>query len=450
MKVSVIGCGYLGAVHAVSMAKLGHDVIAVDIDETKIRLLASGIAPFYEPQLPELLAEGLSSGRLHFTTHPSALTEVQVHFIGVGTPQRANSKAADLQYVDQAFETLFKYAKPGSVVVGKSTVPVGTAARLDDELQKRVPGAVLIWNPEFLREGFSVQDTLHPDRVVYGLPEREGAKQAAACLDEVYVQLIREEIPFVVTDYATAELVKVSANAFLATKISFINAMAEISETVGADVTELAEAIGYDVRIGRQFLNSGIGFGGGCLPKDIRAFHARAEEVGRLDAVQFLTEVDAINERRRDRVVELVLQTVGRSDGSLDGITVACLGIAFKPGSDDTRNSPALDIIMRLHRAGAKVQATDPKAIEVARLEFPDIDYRDDAMGAFAGADVSILLTEWKEFREIDPVVAARYVAQSRIIDARNALEVKKWHEAGWEYHALGRPRVIERLVQKR
>lgn len=415
------------------MADLGHDVVGVDVDAAKIELLASGRAPFYEPGLPELLASSLASGRLTFTTDLSAVADATVHFVAVGTPQTAGSNAADLRFVDAAFEALLPYLSPGDVVVGKSTVPVGTAARLAEAVE--ATGAHLAWNPEFLREGFAVQDTLSPDRLVYGV--RPGDEASAAALDEVYATTIATGTPRVVTDFATAELVKVAANAFLATKISFINAMAEVAEATGADVTQLADAIGYDARIGRRFLNAGLGFGGGCLPKDIRAFMARGEELGVGESLGFLREVDAINLRRRDRMVQLAVDALG---GDVKGKRVAVLGLAFKPDSDDVRDSPSLDVASRLHDMGADVTATDPEAIETSRRLHPTLNYVATPQEAVAGAEVVLLLTEWREYRELDPAHIADLVDGLSILDGRNVLDPAAWRSAGWAYASLGRP----------
>jgi UDPglucose 6-dehydrogenase len=447
----VVGCGYLGAVHAAAMAELGHDVVGIDVDGTKIAALREGRAPFYEPGLPELLAAGVASGRLRFGTDAAEARGAAIHFVAVGTPQQQGRGAADLRFVEAAIDALLPQLSPGDLVVGKSTVPVGTAARLAERV--RDVGAELAWNPEFLREGYAVRDTISPDRLVYGLP-REGldelrdgeperlpadtaAARAKALLDGVYVTALAAGTPLVVTDYATAELVKVSANAFLATKISFINAMAEIAEVTGADVTRLADAIGLDERIGRRFLNAGIGFGGGCLPKDIRAFAARAEELGRGESVAFLKEVDAINLRRRDRVVELALEALG---GEPHGKRVAVLGLAFKPESDDVRDSPALDVAVRLRGLGAKVTASDPQAIENARRAHPQLTYAESAEAALADADVVVLVTEWRAYRDLDPVAVAALARGRTVVDGRNVLDAAAWRAAGWTYRGLGRP----------
>lgn len=440
MRLSVIGCGYLGAVHAVAMAKLGHEVVAIDVDASRIESLARAEAPFFEPGFAELLAEGLGSGRLTFTTEIARAAEAQVHFLAVGTPQASGSNAADLSYVYAATNSLIPYLAEGSLLVGKSTVPVGTAAELAALLAQRAPHAALAWNPEFLREGFAVQDTLQPDRIVYGVADGDPDTRDAALLDEVFARPLEQGVPRIVTDYATAELVKVAANAFLATKISFINAMAEISEIVGADVTQLADAIGHDARIGRRFLNAGVGFGGGCLPKDIRAFTARAEELGAGPSVAFLHEVDAINLRRRDRVVELALEELG---GAVSGRRVTILGASFKPDSDDVRDSPALDIAARLFELGAHVTVADPQAISNAKRKHPELNYIEDARTALSDAELVLLLTEWRQFRELDPVDTIKLVDQSvtapAIIDGRNCLDPAKWRAAGWTYRGLGR-----------
>ncbi|TFC61632.1 UDP-glucose/GDP-mannose dehydrogenase family protein [Cryobacterium sp. TMB1-7] len=437
MKISVIGCGYLGAVHASAMAELGHEVVGIDVDEEKIAALSAGRTPFFEPGLPEVLTSALATGRLRFSTDIACAEGAEVHFIAVGTPQKKGSHAADLRYVDAAVAALLPHLNPGDLVVGKSTVPVGTAARLAALIEASATGGSLAWNPEFLREGFAVQDTIAPDRLVYGVSSGEAGERAVAQLNEVYASAIATQTPLVVTDYATAELVKVAANAFLATKISFINAMAEIAEVSGADVTQLADAIGHDTRIGRRFLNAGVGFGGGCLPKDIRAFTARAEELGRGESVAFLKEVDAINLRRRQRVVDL---TVSALDRPVYNAKVAVLGLSFKPHSDDVRDSPALDVAVQLRGLGADVVATDPQAIENSRFRHPQITYSTDIEATLRDADAVVLVTEWPEFKSIDPEWAAGLVKSRTIIDGRNTLDAAAWREAGWTYYGLGRP----------
>ncbi|RJT80909.1 UDP-glucose/GDP-mannose dehydrogenase family protein [Arthrobacter cheniae] len=437
MRISVIGCGYLGAVHAACMAKLGHDVVGIDVDPRKIGELQAGRAPFFEPGLPELLEEVLATGRLKFSSSMADAKGAEVHFLCVGTPQRKGEYAADMRFVDAAFASLLDSLEPGNVVVGKSTVPVGTAARLADDLAERQLDAVLAWNPEFLREGFAVKDTLSPDRFVYGVPEGEPGSRATAALDEVYSTPLSLGTRRLVADYATAELVKAAANSFLATKISFINAMAEVCEVTGADVTVLADAIGMDERIGRKFLNAGIGFGGGCLPKDIRAFMARAGELGADQALTFLREVDDINVRRRIRVVELTRVLVG---GSLLGKRITVLGAAFKPNSDDVRDSPALSIAAQLQLQGADVTVTDPEAIDGARQRFPELTYEPHFERAMDKADALLLLTEWQEYKDITPEQAGRFVCTKNILDGRNVLEASVWRAAGWNYKGIGTP----------
>jgi UDPglucose 6-dehydrogenase len=436
MKISVIGCGYLGAVHAASMAELGHEVVGIDVDVKKVESLAKATAPFYEPGFEELLQRTLSTGRLRFSTDFGDATGAQVHFVCVGTPQKRGEYAADLRYVQGATESLIGVLGAGELVVGKSTVPVGTAARLAELVADKVPGAILAWNPEFLREGFAVEDTLNPDRLVYGLPSGAEGETARALLDEVYGPIVERGTPKVETDYATAEMVKTAANSFLATKISFINAMAELCEATGADVKLLADAIGYDDRIGRKFLNAGLGFGGGCLPKDIRAFMARAGELGADQALTFLKEVDNINMRRRIRMVELAREVCG---GSLLGKRIAVLGAAFKPDSDDIRDSPALNVAAQLQLQGAVVRVTDPAAVENSRRLWPQLEYADTAEEAADRADAVLVLTEWKQYRELDPVAFGKLVAQKHLLDGRNALDREAWTAAGWTYRALGR-----------
>lgn len=436
MRLSVIGCGYLGAVHAAAMASLGHDVVGIDVDPSRIERLSRGEAPFFEPHLEGLLAAGLASGRLRFSVDAVEAAGARVHFLAVGTPQQQGAHAADLTYVDAAVAALVPHLRAGDVVAGKSTVPVGTAARLAPEVARA--GATLVWNPEFLREGWAVKDTLEPDRLVVGTGGGGDAEAAVEQLREVYRAAIDAGTPFIVTDWATSELVKVAANSFLATKISFINAMAEIAEVAGADVTQLADAIGHDVRIGRRFLGAGIGFGGGCLPKDIRAFAARAEELGRGESVAFLREVDAINLRRRDRAVELVLAGLG---GSAFGKRITLLGAAFKPFSDDIRDSPALDVAVRLHGLGAHVTVTDPAALDNARRQHPQLTYESDRDDALRGADAVVLVTEWDLYRrELTPEHAASLTAGRVVVDGRNGWDAAAWRAAGWTYLGMGRP----------
>jgi len=432
LKLSVIGTGYLGATHAACMASLGFEVIGFDTEASKIDLLSKSKVPFYEPDLEDLLAEQIKSGRLTFTNTINDLVDADVHFICVGTPQIKGGNAADLTYVNSALDAVAKIVKPGGLVVGKSTVPVGTANRLRNRLLELNPKADLAWNPEFLREGFAVEDTLRPNRLVVGVVNDSAEK----ILKEVYASNLKENTPWVRADLPTAELVKVAANSFLATKISFINAMAEICEAAGGDVTVLAKAIGYDPRIGSRFLQAGIGFGGGCLPKDIRAFMARAEELGAKQAVEFLKEIDAINLRARQRIIELVRKDLSEN---LQGKKVAILGAAFKPDSDDVRDSPALDIAAQIQAAGAVVIVHDPKAIANAQKRFPALQFAEDINSTLKDAESVLHLTEWKIYREINPVVVKSLVKSAIMIDGRNALDRELWQSAGWKFRALGR-----------
>jgi UDPglucose 6-dehydrogenase len=418
------------------MAKLGHQVVGIDVIESQVERLSRGEAPFYEPGLPELLQESLASGRLSFSTDAAEAAGADVHFLCVGTPQKRGENAADLRYVYAAMDDLVPHLRPGDVVAGKSTVPVGTAELLADRLADSVPEAVLVWNPEFLREGKAVQDTLNPDRLVFGVPDGARGQEAAARLEQVYAHALAEGTPKIVADLPTAQLVKVAANSFLATKISFINAMAELCEATGADVTLLADAIGLDDRIGRKFLNAGLGFGGGCLPKDIRAFMARAGELGADQALTFLREVDSINMRRRVRMVDLAREECG---GSIAGRTIAVLGAAFKPESDDVRDSPALSVAAQMQLQGATVRVTDPRAIDNARKKWPDLNFAPTVRETVADAELVLVLTEWREYVALEPDDLAQYVAKKRIMDGRNCLDPQRWRAAGWTYRALGR-----------
>lgn len=422
------------------MSSLGHEVIGIDVDAEKVSGLNAGLSPFYEPGLDELLAEQISSGRLKFSTDMADAAGAKVHFVAVGTPQAHGSLSADLSYLESVIDSLLPRLESGDLVVGKSTVPVGTARRLSRHVRANSK-AHLAWNPEFLREGHAIKDTVSPDRLVYGLPKKDFGKKSASramqdALSELYHPLLANGVPLVVTDYETAELVKVSANAFLATKISFINAMAEVCEAAGGDVTQLAEALGYDARIGNKFLGAGLGFGGGCLPKDIRGFIARAEELGAGRSVAFLHEVDRINLRRRARTVELAERACA---GVLEGKKIAVLGLAFKPNSDDVRDSPALDVASTLHTKGARVRSHDPKAVFNAKKRFPRLKFARSAEDAIKDADAVLVLTEWKEYRNLDPVAAAKLVKTPVVIDGRNCLDPAQWRAAGWTYHGLGR-----------
>ena len=435
MRMTVIGCGYLGATHAASMAELGFEVLGVETQADKLELLRKGQVPFWEPGLAELLSKHVDSGRLRFTDSAAEAAEFgDVHFLAVGTPQRAESLGADVSYVNDAVEQLAPHLTRPCIVAGKSTVPVGTAQRLAAKITELAPAgaaAELVWNPEFLREGFAVEDTLRPDRLVMGVT----SDHAEQVMREVYATAIDGGCPVVVTDYATAELVKVSANAFLATKISFINAIAEVCDVTGADVVDLADAIGFDARIGRRFLNAGIGFGGGCLPKDIRAFLHRAGELGVDGTMSFLAQIDDINQGRRDKAV----QVAEAMTGGLNGARVAVWGAAFKPDSDDVRDSPALSIAGELHLRGADVSVYDPRANHTAAQRFPTLAFTDSAMQCARDADLVMHLTEWKEFRELDPEAVRGVVRRPQLFDGRNLLDFSAWRAAGWTVRGLGK-----------
>ncbi|MCP9275292.1 UDP-glucose dehydrogenase family protein [Mycolicibacterium arenosum] len=433
MRISVIGTGYLGAVHAACMTRLGHEVVGYDTDSAKVDSLSRGVSPFFEPEFGAVLESALATGRLRFTSSAEeAVRGAKVHFICVGTPQQLGSDAADLHFVDAAVQMVADVADCDGLIVGKSTVPVGTAQRLADRLNRDGSRLELAWNPEFLREGLAVRDNLHPDRLVFGVTSQHAEKS----LMEVYAKIIDDGTPYITTDLATAELVKVAANSFLATKISFINAMAEVCEVANADVVTLSEALGYDARIGRRFLSAGLGFGGGCLPKDIRAFSARAGELGASDALTFLREIDKINMRRRDKVVTVAGTLLG---GNFLGKNIAVLGAAFKPNSDDVRDSPALNVAAAMHLKGASVRVHDPKAIPNARRQFPTLTYCSAIDDACRNTDLIVLATEWDEYRSIDPRLFLSLVREPRMLDARNAVDYDFWSEAGWQVYALGR-----------
>lgn len=421
------------------MAELGHEVLGVDIDAEKVKQLSIGRAPFYEPGLDEILDSNIAKGRLRFTTsYQEAADFGQVHFIAVATPQQPGKLAADLTYVESVLTDLVPILQRSTIIFGKSTVPVGTSASLTRLIDSLAPSDItveLAWNPEFLREGFAVHDTLHPDRILLGV-DTYNIGVAESIGRDVYSEILQQGVPFLVTNRETAELTKVAANAFLATKISFINTLAEICEIAGADVVELADAMGYDTRIGRRFLNAGVGFGGGCLPKDLRALMARADELRVSQASALLHEVDNINSRCRTRTVDNVRELLG---GSFIGKKMAVLGAAFKPSSDDIRDSPALEIADRMRSEGGAVSVYDPKALSNARLAYPELDYADNHQTACNGADLLLVLTEWEEFRLLDPTELNNVVRSRLVFDGRNCLDRAKWEEAGWSYRGIAR-----------
>ena len=443
MKISVFGCGYLGAVHAATLASMGHTVVGVDVDPGKVEQLARGVAPFHEPGLDELLQDGLATGRLTFATTAVAATGAQVHFLCVGTPQHKTSDAADLTYLVSAVKALLPHLAAGAAVVGKSTVPVGTVDMLSGMLAAR-PDVLLGWNPEFLRQGTAVKDSLVPDRLVYGV---DGGRTAAfnlrtggpvgvtAALDAVYEPLLAAGIPRLVCNFATAELIKSAANAYLATKVSFINAMAELCDASGADVAELSQAMGLDPRIGGRYLHAGLGFGGGCLPKDIRSFRSQASTLGVAAVDDWMRLVDTVNLGQRGRAVSLAAELCG---GNLAGRSLTVLGASFKPDTDDIRDSPALDVADRLAAAGAHVTVTDPKAVNHAWRRYPRLRFEASTERALEGAELVLLLTEWDEYRRLSPAVAGGLVRRRVVLDARNALDAAAWQAEGWLVRGLG------------
>lgn len=429
MRVSVVGTGYLGATHAAALAELGHTVVGIDVDEAQIKQLQAGEVPFYEPELAQSLAHQVDCGALRFSTDMAEASDAEVHFVCVGTPQQCDGDGADLSYLEAAIETLCAHTQPGQLVAGRSTVPVGTAERLRPQVE--AAGADLVWNPEFLREGYALEDCLRPNRIVVGAVNRRAADRLLG----VYDRIVRGGAPVVLTDYATAELVKVAANAFLATKVSFVNAMAELCERTGADVQQLSTALGYDSRIGASYLQAGLGYGGSCLPKDLRALSARAAELDVPQIPHLLRAVDAINLSRRDRLVALAEQACA---GSVAGRTIGVLGLAFKPNSDDIRDSPALDVATTLARRGAHVQAHDPRAMpRVAEAE-PAIRLRADACGVCREADLLLVLTDWPHFARLDPSPLGALMRRRMVIDARNVLPVERWRSAGWAVRTIG------------
>ncbi|MFI2565441.1 UDP-glucose dehydrogenase family protein [Paenarthrobacter sp. NPDC018779] len=437
MKISVIGCGYLGAVHAATLASMGHNVVGIDVDSHKVEQLNKALAPFHEPGLDELLGDGRTTGRLVFTTDFSAAADAQVHFLCVGTPQSKTSDTADLSYLMSATRSLLPHLAKGAAVVGKSTVPVGTVETVRAVLARR-SDVLLGWNPEFLRQGTAVKDSLVPDRLVYGVPGGKGAAAGApvtAVLDAVYEPLITAGIPRLVCNFATAELIKSASNAFLATKVSFINAMAELCDASGADVSELSEAMGLDPRIGNRYLHAGLGFGGGCLPKDIRSFRAQSRELDVPSVDEWMALVDTVNLNQRSRAVDVAREMCR---GFLSGRTVTILGAAFKPDTDDIRDSPALDVAAQLASAGAHVTVTDPKAINNAWIRYPQIRFEASTKRALEGAELVLLLTEWNEYMQLSPVEVGALVRRRMVLDARNVLDAEAWRTAGWTVRGLG------------
>lgn len=433
MQITVVGMGYLGVTHAVTMSKLGHQVLGIENNLDRISALENGVLPFYEPGLEIALRDELLSGRLSFAkTHDLRTNEASVHFICVGTPQKEDSLGADTRQVFTAVRELSQWLKPKCVVVGKSTVPLGTAKAIRTLLEESSsPEVRVAWNPEFLREGSALEDSLKPDRIVVGAWDSD----TFAILREVYGPLIEKQVPFLEMDVDTAELVKASANAYLATKISFINAMAEIAEVSGADVGGLALALGFDKRIGNEFLEPGIGYGGGCLPKDLRSLIATAEELGAEQSIQMLKAVDSVNRRRRQRVVDMARQILG----DVEGKKLAVLGVSFKPDTDDSRESPSLEVAFRLQNLGMEVVVHDPKALNQLRAKRTNIYYESDLEDALSGADLIFLGTQWQEYLDLDPFRVRELTCGREVIDGRNFLNRELWSKAGFRVHSLGK-----------
>jgi UDPglucose 6-dehydrogenase len=448
-RLTFLGTGYLGATYAICFAELGYEVLGMDVDADKIAKLSAGEVPIHEPGLEELLRSNLAAGRLRFVTSYEEAAEFgDVHFVCVGTPQRNDGLSADLSYVESAVTGIAGALTRKALIVGKSTVPAGTATWVQQLVDKHALPALeaeVAWSPEFLQEGHAVEDVLRPNRLVMAYQSAWAGSMLHAAHKGVFELAATEdrEVPVVTCNFATAELVKMAANSFLATKISFINAMSEVCEVTGADVTLLARAIGYDPRIGGRYLQAGIGFGGGCLPKDIRAFQARIQELGAGESLRFLHEVDLVNQRRRTRVLKLAAQLLDRPFGpagpDLSGIRIAALGATFKPSTDDVRDAPSLAVITLLHKAGADVHVYDPQGMENARAVLPGVTYEPSLAAAVADADLVCVLTEWAEFRTADPTTLGHLARRRIVIDGRNCLDPALWLAANWEYHGMGR-----------
>jgi UDPglucose 6-dehydrogenase len=438
MRLAVVGCGYLGVTLAAAMAKLGNEVIGVDVDAAKVISLNRGIAGFFEPDVDELLARHVATGAQAFTTsYREALDFSDVVFLTVGTPPVPGGSHYDLTHLRAAVRQIAAEVRRPTVVIGKSTVQVGTAHDLSRLIRHEYPGSArmirVAWMPEFVRESSAVTDTLAPSRIVIGI--EPGDKDIAHLVRKLHGDAVSAGTRFIVTNLATAELAKCAANAFLATKLSFINAMAELCEVAGGDVEQLAEVLASDPRIGPGGMRPGLGFGGGCLPKDIRAFARSAHDLGIPESLRFLQEVDAINLRRRDRVVDLAIELC---QPDVRGTRVAVWGAAFKPGTDDIRDSPALAVADRMSQLGASVVVCDPRASGNGRSAHPQLEFDHCPTRAASGSHLLLHLTEWPDFKSVDPRMLASVVAQRNIIDARGSLDAASWELAGWTYRRLG------------
>jgi UDPglucose 6-dehydrogenase len=433
MKIAMIGTGYVGLVSGVCFSDFGHEVTCVDKDPKKLALLEKGEVPIYEPGLDALMARNVEAGRLHFTGDLKAAVDgADAVFIAVGTPTRRGDGHADLTYVYAAAEEIAQALTGYAVVVTKSTVPVGTNHRVQQIIREAVPGAEfdVASNPEFLREGAAIDDFMRPDRVVVGVE----SERAAGVMQDIYRPLFLRDFPVVITDIASAEMIKYAANAFLATKITFINEVALLCEKVGADVKQVSKGIGLDGRIGMKFLHAGPGYGGSCFPKDTSAFARTGQEKGApLRIVEAVMAVnDAVKRRMIDKVMELC-------DGSLNGRTLAVLGVTFKPNTDDMRDAPSLTIVPALVGGGAKVRVVDPQGRREGEHLLPGVTWEDDPYAAAKGADAVVILTEWNEFRALDLKRLAGGMETPRMADLRNVYSPEDAREAGFAYVAVGR-----------
>jgi UDPglucose 6-dehydrogenase len=433
-KIAVIGTGYVGLVTGTCFADLGNEVVCVDVIEEKVRMLNRGISPIYEPGLEEIIARNLKAKRLHFTTsYEQALDRAEVAFIAVGTPESPDG-SADMKYVQQAARSIGRYAPGRSsqplIIVNKSTVPIGTGDLVGQLIREECPPdfkLAVVSNPEFLREGQAVFDFMHPDRIVLGSEERWAGEEVA----QLYEPL---GAPVMVTDLRTAEMIKYASNALLATYISYINEIALICEKLGADVKEVVRGMGYDKRINAQFLQAGVGFGGSCFPKDVKALAHMAEKVQTTPHI--LNSVLTVNQAARDLFTEKVVRMLG---GSVKGKKIGVLGLSFKADTDDMRESPAIDIIKGLQEQGAKIQAYDPVAMEASRESLDGIKYSDDAYGAAEGADALLLITAWNEFKQLDMRRLREAMNGSVFVDGRNIYDPVEMRDAGFEYAGVGR-----------
>ncbi|MFB6533088.1 UDP-glucose dehydrogenase family protein [Streptomyces noursei] len=438
MRVSVIGCGHLGIPHAAAMAELGHDVLGVDLDQAKVARLNAGECPIFEVGLPELLARHVASGRLRFTTDISeAAGFAELHFIGVGTPIDADGRSYDTAQVYGAIRKLAPHLDRPCTIVGKSTVTVGTTSQVTALAQRLAPAGDqvdVVWNPEFLREGHAVEDTLRPDRLIAGVSTTEGEKAIRA----VYAKIIDAGVPIFVTDPQTAELAKGAANTYLGLKISYINAVADMCEAAGGDVAQIVDILGIDPRIGAGGMRPGIGYGGGCLPKDVRAFTASAQQLGVEHAAALLRAAEVINENRTAVALDLITRALG--DRPIVGSRITVWGAAFKPGTNDVRESPALALAQRLQQVGATVTIHDPQAVATAMVRNPEFDYVEDLTASVDAADIVVLATEWPEYRHVDPQALVQHPATPLLVDCRTTLEPEPWRAAAWTVHQLGRP----------